>query len=115
VSSVDFEGSDLDLAFNWDLFSHATTLLGRPVILLGRFKGQGLGLENVDFRVLMRVEPDKEYIKLILYNNRLVGAALIGNTDLAETFYNLILNQFNLTDLIDHLLDPDIDLDAYFD
>ena len=43
------------------------------------------------------------------------GAILIGETDLEETFENLILNQLDLTDLKDDLLDPGIDIDDYFD
>lgn len=40
---------------------------------------------------------------------------LIGETDLEETFENLILNRFDLSFLGDALLDPDLDLEDYFD
>ena len=43
------------------------------------------------------------------------GAILIGETDLEETFENLILNQIDLTNLKDHLLEPGIDIEDYFD
>ena len=32
-----------------------------------------------------------------------------------ETFENLILNQMDLTDLKDHLLDPRVDIEDFFD
>lgn len=46
---------------------------------------------------------------------RIRGALLIGNTGLDEMFENLILNQTDVTDLGDDLLNPDIDIEDYFD
>ena len=94
----------------------------------------------------------KEYIKAILQNGRMVGAILIGETDLEvrtvllhcasnysltpifmhlhvrpiykllskclsmqETFENLILNQMDLSRFGESLLDPDVDIEDYFD
>lgn len=45
----------------------------------------------------------------------MVGAVLIGETDLEETFENLILNQMDLTAYGEELLNPDIDIEDYFD
>ena len=45
----------------------------------------------------------------------MVGAVLIGETDLEETFENLILNQMDLTPYGEELLNPDIDIEDYFD
>jgi len=45
----------------------------------------------------------------------MVGAVLIGDTDLEETFENLILNQMDLTPYGEELLNPDIDIEDYFD
>ena len=80
-----------------------------------------------------------EYVKVVLQDGRMVGAVLIGETDLEvgththtrmhahththththwlpqETFENLILNKMDLTDLKDHLLDPRVDIDDFFD
>lgn len=56
-----------------------------------------------------------EYVKVVLRDGRMEGAILIGETDLEETFENLILNQTDLTPFIDHLLDPDIDIEDFFD
>ena len=43
------------------------------------------------------------------------GAILIGETDLEETFENLILNQLDLSCYGEELLNPDIDIEDYFD
>lgn len=45
----------------------------------------------------------------------MVGAVLIGETDLEETFENLILNQMDLTLYGEDLLNPNIDIEDYFD
>ena len=75
---------------------------------------------------------------MILQNGRMVGAILIGETDLEvrectpppppppphththththkETFENLILNGMDLSRYGESLLDPDIDIEDYFD
>ena len=57
----------------------------------------------------------EEYVKAVLHDGRLQGAVLIGETDLEETFENLILNQTDLTPFKDHLLDPNIDIEDFFD
>ncbi len=54
-----------------------------------------------------------EYVKLVMQGGRLVGAVLIGETDLEETFENLILNQMDLSHL--NLLEPSVDLEDFFD
>lgn len=45
----------------------------------------------------------------------MVGAVLIGEADLEETFENLILNQMDLTAYGEELLNPNIDIEDYFD
>lgn len=45
----------------------------------------------------------------------MVGAVLIGETDLEETFENLMLNQMDLTQYGEELLNPNIDIEDYFD
>lgn len=40
---------------------------------------------------------------------------LIGETDLEETMENLILNGTNVAQIEDDLLNPEIDLEDYFD
>lgn len=98
--------------FCFELFTHCTTLFGYQVILLGKYNAQGLGK---DYEILLRMTPNKEYIKLVLQNGKLQGAILIGETDLEEMCENLILDQLDLTPIADQILDPDIDIDDYFD
>jgi NAD(P)H-nitrite reductase large subunit len=98
--------------FCFELFSHVTKLYGYQVVLLGMFNGQGL---DDDYEILLRVTPDKEYVKFVLKNGRLVGALLIGETGLEETCENLILNQIDLTPFGDDILNPNIDIEDYFD
>lgn len=95
----------------FDLFSHVTRFFGYRVVLLGVFNGQGLA----DCSALVRVNPGQEYIKLLLHDGRLKGAVLIGDTDLEETCENLLLDQLDLGPLADHLLDPEVDIEDFFD
>ncbi|XP_067621876.1 pyridine nucleotide-disulfide oxidoreductase domain-containing protein 1 [Eurosta solidaginis] len=98
--------------FCFELYGHVTQLFGYSVVLLGRYNGQGLG---TNYEILLRTTPQKEYIKFVIQNGRLRGAVLIGNTELAETCENLILNGIDLTPYGDDILNPDIDIDDYFD
>jgi len=106
------EGETIYQDFCFELFGHVTQLFGFPVVLLGRFNGQGLGR---DYELLVRCTRNKEYIKFVLQNGRLRGAILIGDTDLAETCENLILNGTDLEPYGDDILNPDIDIEDYFD
>jgi len=99
--------------FCFELFTHVTSFFGFKVILLGLYNAQGL--DKKDFELLVRVTNGQEYIKLVLKNGRVVGAMLIGDTDLEEMCENLILNQIDVTNLMDDLLDPNIDIEDYFD
>lgn len=56
-----------------------------------------------------------EYIKCVMVEGRMQGAVLIGETDMEETFENLILNQMDLSVYGEDLLNPDIDIEDYFD
>jgi pyridine nucleotide-disulfide oxidoreductase domain-containing protein 1 len=51
----------------------------------------------------------EQYVKAVMRNGRMVGAVLIGETDLEETFENLILNQLDLSEFGDELLNQDIE------
>lgn len=98
--------------FCFELFGHVTHLFGYQVVLLGKYNGQGLGR---DYEALIRMTPGLEYIKYVLQNGRVQGAILIGETGLEETTENLILNQLDVSGYGDRLLDPDIDIEDYFD
>lgn len=82
------------------------------MVLLGKFNAQGLGS---DHELLVRCTKGLEYVKVVLSRGRMVGAVLIGDTDLEETFENLILNQMDLSSYGEELLNPDIDIEDYFD
>jgi NAD(P)H-nitrite reductase large subunit len=56
-----------------------------------------------------------EYLKLVVQDGKLHGAVLIGDTEMEETFENLILNQLDISRYGENLLNPDIDIDDYFD
>lgn len=99
--------------FCFELFTHVTSFFGFKVILLGLYNAQGLDKE--DCELLVRVTDGQEYVKLVIKNGRIVGAMLIGDSDLEEMCENLILNQIDITNLMDDLLNPNIDVDDYFD
>jgi len=99
--------------FCFALFTHVTSFFGFKVILLGLYNAQGL--DKKDCELLVRVTNGQEYIKLVLQNGRVVGAMLIGDTNLEEMCEHLILNQIDVTSLMDDLLDPNIDIEDYFD
>lgn len=99
--------------FCFELFTHVTKLYGYQVVLLGRFNGQGYG--NNEIELLFRITANQEFVKFVLRQGRLVGALLIGETGLEETCENLILNEIDLTPFGDDILNPNIDIEDYFD
>uniref|UniRef100_A0A0B6YTZ6 Pyridine nucleotide-disulfide oxidoreductase domain-containing protein 1 n=1 Tax=Arion vulgaris TaxID=1028688 RepID=A0A0B6YTZ6_9EUPU len=110
VASTRAEEISLDFCF--EIFVHVTTFFKFKVILLGRFNAQGL---TEDYELLLRVTKGQEYVKVILQDGKMVGAILIGETDLEETFENLILNGMDLTSFKENLLEPGVDVDDFFD
>lgn len=98
--------------FCFEIFSHVTKFFGYKVVLLGLFNGQKL---DNNYEILLRITKGVEYVKLVMKNGRMQGAVLIGETDLEEMCENLILNQLDLTDFGEDLLNPDIDIEDYFD
>lgn len=107
-----FNNEEILQDFCFEIFAHSTRLFGYKVILLGLFNGQKLGR---DYEILLRMTKGVEYVKFVLQNNRLQGAVLIGDTDLEEMCENLILNQLDLSPYGDDILNPDIDIEDYFD
>ncbi len=99
--------------FTFEVFAHATKFFGYKVILLGLFNGQTLDVS--DYEALVRVTKGKEYVKCVMQNGRMKGAVLVEETNLEENFENLILHQMDLSALADDLLNPDIDIEDYFD
>lgn len=105
-------GEETTQDFCFEMFTHVTRFFGYKVILLGLFNGQKLG---TDYEIMLRVTKAKEYIKLVIRQGKLQGAILIGDTDLEEMCENLILNQLDVSHLGEDLLNPDVDVDDYFD
>uniref|UniRef100_A0A3Q2KZQ4 Pyridine nucleotide-disulfide oxidoreductase domain-containing protein 1 n=1 Tax=Equus caballus TaxID=9796 RepID=A0A3Q2KZQ4_HORSE len=105
-------GDSIDMDFSFELFAHVTKFFNYKVVLLGKYNAQGLGS---DHELMLRCTKGQEYVKVVMQNGRMMGAVLIGETDLEETFENLILNQMNLSAYGEDLLDPDIDIEDYFD
>lgn len=108
----DFNKEEVLQDFCFEMFAHSTKLFGHKVILLGLFNGQKL---DNKYEILLRMTKGHEYIKFVLENNKLQGAVLIGETDLEEMAENLILNQIDLSPYGDDILNPDIDIEDYFD
>eukprot|EP00877_Chromochloris_zofingiensis_P014984 jgi/Chrzof1/973/Cz01g35110.t1 len=106
--------------FNFELFTHVTRFLGKKVVLLGLYNGQKLQHEpSGDMDVYTRVADegtiDSTFVRVLMLRGRMQGAILIGETDLEETFENLILDGLDLSAIGPHILNPDIELDHVFD
>ncbi|KAM5170402.1 pyridine nucleotide-disulfide oxidoreductase domain-containing protein 1 isoform 2-T2 [Mantella aurantiaca] len=110
--AADHLGEKIEMDFCFELFAHVTKFFNYKVILLGKYNAQGLGS---DHELMLRCTKGQEYVKVVMQNGRMVGAVLIGETDLEETFENLILNQMDLSAYGEDLLDPNIDIEDYFD
>lgn len=102
----------IEMDFCFELFAHVTKFFNYKVILLGKYNAQGLG---TDHELLLRCTRGREYVKVVLQSGRMMGAVLIGDTDLEETFENLILNRMDLSAYGADLLDPNVDIEDYFD
>lgn len=100
------------LDFSFELFTHVTRFFGFKVVLLGLFNGQKL---DGDYEAFVRITKGVEYLKLVVRDGKIHGAVLIGDTDMEETFENLILDQLDISRFGENLLSPDIDIEDYFD
>lgn len=105
-------GDNVIMDFCFELFTHVTRFFGYKVVLLGLFNGQKLG---ADYELILRMTKGLEYVKVVMQNGRMHGAILVGETDLEETFENLILNQMDLSRYGEDILDPRVDIEDYFD
>jgi hypothetical protein len=66
-------------------------------------------------QVWLRCTPGQEYIKVVVRAGKIVGALLIGDTDLEEVFENLIMSALDVGSIGIQLLDPEFDIADYFD
>ncbi|KAK1906398.1 Pyridine nucleotide-disulfide oxidoreductase domain containing protein 1 [Dissostichus eleginoides] len=80
----------IELDFCFELFSHITKFFNYKVVLLGKFNGQGLGS---DHELLVRCTKGLEYVKVVLSGGRMM----------------------DLTPYGEELLNPNIDIEDYFD
>ena len=70
---------------------------------------------NHPVEIWTRISPGVEYVKVVAFKGKVVGALLLGDTGLEEVFENLILDQLDVSALGADLLDPALDLAEYFD
>ena len=68
-----------------------------------------------DLTVYYRMCPGDHYIKVVVHQHRVIGALLLGDTDLEEVFENLILNGTDVSGYGVDILNPNVDLEDYFD
>lgn len=103
----------------FELFIHVTRFLGKRVVLLGSYNGQGFESYRQDQVVFYsRISgegSDRNFIRVLVIHGRVQGAICIGNTGLEETMENLILDKLDVSAYGADLLDPSIDIDDIFD
>ena len=143
-SMLRVDGYEYGLGFNFELFTHSTTFFGLKVVLLGSFNLQKFlpEADEKDVRILSRKFIDDDdasgtsndaagknkedvfssslcsnssFIRVVTYKGKVVGAVLVGETNLEETFENLIQDKIDVSHLESDLLDPDVDIEDYFD
>lgn len=102
---------DFSIGLEFEVFAHATQFFGHRVVLLGRWKAQGI---TEDFRIMERCSGNS-FVRVVLVNGRVRGAILVGDVDNAEVFENLIAGQMNVSWLGEGLVDENIELENYFD
>jgi len=122
------EQDSLTMDFCFELFAHTTKFFNMKVVLLGKYHENDMK----KYENLIRVTPGRlifqnkknylvlnfkgeEYIRVTLKDGRVHGCIFIGDTELEETFENLILNQIDVSTFGESLLDPNIDIADYFD
>ena len=108
--------------FNFELFTHVTQFFGLKVVLLGAYNAQKLDSEPAeDVTTYQRERVDEDnpsastYVRVLLLRGKMKGAVLIGDTDLEETFENLIMDGVDLSRFGPALLDPEFDVEDFFD
>ena len=125
-----FNGQGLGSAYEQALRSQVVTATGLQRRGDGASSSAGAGgapeadattalLSSSSVQVQLRVTPGVEYAKVVLLHGRVVGALLIGDTDLEETLEHLMLNRLDVRrgehgEALD-LLDPDVDVEDFFD
>lgn len=102
---------NIGMGLEFDVFAHSTRFFGQRIVLLGRWKAQGL---PNGFTVL---EGNREtsFVQVVLHSGRVRGVVLVGDVDNAEVFENLIVGQMDVAWMGEDLVDESVDLENYFD
>ncbi|GIL42910.1 hypothetical protein Vafri_741 [Volvox africanus] len=107
--------------FNFELFTHVTRFLGAKVVFLGLYNGQRLEHEPAkDIQLFSRVAQAADgsgstFVRVLMLRGRMLGAVLIGETELEEALENVILDGLDLSAYGPHILDEGFELDHVFD
>ncbi|KAK6027910.1 pyridine nucleotide-disulfide oxidoreductase [Ostertagia ostertagi] len=80
---------DVEKDFCFELFTHTTSFFGFKVIFLGDFKGER---QPEGWYTIERIIEEDQFVQCIMFNHRVVGAVLVGETDL-EAFLSRIILQ----------------------
>lgn len=59
--------------------------------------------------------PDSSFARVLMLRGRMIGAVLIGETEMEEAFQNLILDGLDLSSIGPSILDPELEIDHIFD
>lgn len=99
---------------DFEVFAHATQFFDKKVVLLGRYNAQGLerGYEILESG---GEKEDGYYVRAVVHDGRVRGALLVGEVDKAETFENLILDGLDVSRFGAELVDPNFEIEDYFD
>lgn len=108
-------GQDPTIYFQFDCFAHSTSFFGYKLILIGRYNGQTRdSSDNLD--VIVRVDPGKDYLKVIIKDDKIYGAVLVGDTGKEDMLENMILDGLRVDEALkDSLLNDTIDIDDWYD
>ncbi|GJQ09179.1 hypothetical protein GpartN1_g5231.t1 [Galdieria partita] len=107
-----------DYSMYFEMFTHVTEFFGNKIVLLGCYNAEALGsdFEMITYRTPRDVDLlERKLIRVVLYKGRMYGAVLVGDTDLEDTFENLILSGLNVEEMKETLVSPEIGVDDYFD
>lgn len=99
---------------DFEVFAHATQFFDKKVVLLGRYNAQGLG-RGYEILESGGEKEDGYYVRAVVQDGRVRGALLVGEVDKAETFENLILDGLDVSRFGAELVDPNFDIEDYFD